>query len=213
LRWLPFGVLLSHARCHGLPPTEPWEFDDEFMDVFRKTVELRYRLLPYLWTQAHECSEAGHPMIRPLFFEFTDDPGSWQADDVYLLGDSLLVAPLFEEVRSRPVYLPPGQWVDVQNQQSYEGGRWVHIEAGEIPAIILARGGKLIPTAPVAQHTGAIDWNALEIWAVGAGSSAASGAVRLADGSSQALQLKAGKLSIGGKANGTWSVRTLGKAD
>src|SRR5690606_16173488 len=99
LRWLPFGAMLSHARCHGFPPTEPWEFDDEFMDVFRRTVELRYRLLPYLWSQAHESAERGHPLIRPLFFEFPDDPGSWQAEDAYLLGDSVLVAPLFEEVR------------------------------------------------------------------------------------------------------------------
>ncbi len=206
LRWLPFGALLSHARCHGLPPTEPWEFDDEFMDVFRRTVELRYRLLPYLWSQAHESAQAGHPLLRPLFFEFPEDPGSWQAEDVYLLGDSLLVAPLFEEVRNRDVYLPPGTWVDAQSERSYEGGRWVNLEAGDIPALILLRAGQLIPTAPVAQHTGELDWDALEVWQIG---DAKDGRVYLADGTRLALELRDGKVLADGKARTGWTLRRL----
>lgn len=152
-RWLPLGLLISHARCHGLPPTEPWEFDDAFVDVFRRSVEFRYRLVPYLWAQAHASSAQGHPMIRPLFFEFPDDPTSWLVEDLYLLGSDVLVAPLFEEVTERDVYLPPGEWVDLQTEESYDGGRTYRIAAGEVPAVILARGGAALPSGVQAERT------------------------------------------------------------
>jgi alpha-D-xyloside xylohydrolase len=171
LRWLPFGLFNSHSRCHGLPPTEPWEFDAAFQDTFRKSVELRYRLLPYIWAQATVCARDGHPMLRPLFFEFPDDPGSWLVDDAYLFGSDILVAPLFEEVTERKVYLPPGEWIDLQSGTRYDGGRFVSVRAGEVPALIFGRGGRVIPTATPAAHTGAVDFTAIELWALGSGAS------------------------------------------
>ncbi|MES2202357.1 MAG: glycoside hydrolase family 31 protein, partial [candidate division FCPU426 bacterium] len=212
LRWLPFGLMSSHSRCHGLPPTEPWEFDEAFQDVFRKSVELRYRLLPYIWAQAVDCSQKGHPMIRPLFFEFPEDESSWKVEDQYLFGSQILVAPLFEEVSERKLYLPPGSWVDLQTEKSYQGPGWVTISAGPVRAILLGRGGSAIPTAKPGLHTGAMDFSDLEIWVLGASTEAkglycpTTGAANLAelrvDGSKVSLDPSQGKVS--------WSVRHLG---
>jgi alpha-D-xyloside xylohydrolase len=172
LRWLPFGCLSSHSRCHGLPPTEPWEFDKEFQDIYRHCVEFRYRLMPYIWAQAAECSAKGHPMLRPLFFGFPKDAGSWKVDDQFMFGSEILVAPLFEEVKERELYLPPGEWVDLQSGQSHQGPGSVTIQAGAMPVIVLGRGGAAIPTLKPALHTGAQDWSKVELWVLGKGKEA-----------------------------------------
>lgn len=98
-RWLPFGFLTSHTRAHGAPPTEPWLYDSKrVQDVFRKSAEMKYRLMPYVYAQAKECTEKGLPMLRALFVEFPDDPGAWKVDDEYLFGSQILVAPLLDPV-------------------------------------------------------------------------------------------------------------------
>lgn len=162
-------MLTSHTRCHGAPPKEPWEYDPAFVDDFRRATELKYSLMPYVYAQAKDCSERGLPMLRALFVEQPDDPTSWLVEDEYLFGRDLLVAPLFEETTQRPVYLPPGQWVDYQTGKTYEGGRWHTIAAGEIPIVLLARAGAAIPRAAVAQSTADIDWSSLELAAFGLG--------------------------------------------
>jgi alpha-D-xyloside xylohydrolase len=156
-RWLPFGALTSHTRCHGAPPREPWEYGEEFEADFRQAIELRYQLMPYIYEQAKQCSAAGHPMLRPLFFEFPDDPGSWLVEDQYLFGGDLLVAPMFNAGPSRRVYLPPGPWVDYQSNRQYDGGQWHEIAPGQIPVVLLVRGGSEIPMIPVAQSTAEMD--------------------------------------------------------
>jgi alpha-D-xyloside xylohydrolase len=160
-RWLPFGFLSSHTRAHGAPPTEPWLISQSFTDAFRESAELKYRLMPYVYAQAKDCSEHGLPMVRALFVEFPDDPGAWLVEDEYLFGSQMLVAPLLESGNSRTCYLPKGKWIDYQSGKVYEGG-YHDIQAGKIPAIILVRDGSLIPHVPVAQHTGDIDWSKIE---------------------------------------------------
>jgi alpha-D-xyloside xylohydrolase len=171
-RWLAFGVLTSHSRCHGSPPTEPWEYGEEFTGDFRRTVELKYRLMPYVYAQAAHASREGHPMLRTLFFEYPEDRTSWLVEDQYLFGTDILVAPLVEEARSRDVYLPPGRWSDYQGGEVYEGARWHHVRAGEIPVVMLVRDGAAIPHARLAQSTDRIDWAEIELRVFGAGDSA-----------------------------------------
>lgn len=169
-RWLAFGVLTSHTRCHGAPPREPWEYGEAFEDDFRRTVELKYRLLPYILAQAKDCTESGRPMLRPLFFECPDDPGSWLIDDQYFFGSDLLVGPLFSSTigataagksnkpPERLMYLPPGDWVNFQTGESYTGGGWRTVSAAPVPVAVLHRTGVEIPVVPVAQSTDAIDF-------------------------------------------------------
>jgi alpha-D-xyloside xylohydrolase len=160
-RWTPFGMLTSHVRSHGEPPTEPWEFGEDFMDAFRKADNMRYELMPYIYTQAKHSSENGLPMVRALFVEYPNDPGSWLVDDQYLFGSDILVAPLFEDVESRDVYLPPGEWIDYQTGESYTGG-WHHLKAGEIPVVMMVRDGSVIPHIELAQSTKEMDWSTLD---------------------------------------------------
>ncbi len=106
--------------------------------------------MPYVYAQAKDCSEHGLPMVRALFIEYPDDPGAWLVDDEYLFGSSILVAPLMHEnATGRDVYLPPGTWIDYQGGKSYDGG-WHHIEAGQLPVVMLVRNGTVIPQIALA---------------------------------------------------------------
>jgi len=191
LRWLAFGVLSSHSRCHGEPPTEPWEYGERFTEAFRRIVELRYRLMPYIYAQAALASREGHPMVRALFFEHPEDPTSWLIEDQYLFGTDLLVAPLMEEAPDRNVYVPPGSWIDYQGGRVYEGARWHNMRAGEVPVVLLVRDGTAIPHADLAQSTGEINWYSLELKVFCARAEAAEGLVCLPeDGELHTLRLK-----------------------
>ena len=161
-RWLPFGFLSSHTRAHGAPPTEPWLISESFTKAFRDCAEMKYKLMPYVYAQAKDCSERGLPMVRALFVEFPEDKGAWHVEDEYMFGSQMLVAPLMESGNSRDVYLPKGKWIDYQSGKVYDGG-YQTIEAGRIPAIILVRDGSIIPHAPLAQRTDQINWNKLEL--------------------------------------------------
>jgi alpha-D-xyloside xylohydrolase len=161
-RWTPFGMLTSHVRSHGAPPTEPWEYGKDFMNAFRKADNMRYELMPYIYAQAKESSEHGWPMVRALFVEFPDDPGSWLVDNEYLFGSDMLVAPMFENGNARDVYLPPGEWIDYQTGITYSSG-WHKIETDEIPIVVLVKSGKVIPTIALAQSTAFMDWSKLKL--------------------------------------------------
>lgn len=161
-RWLPFGFLSSHTRAHGAPPTEPWLISESFTEAFRECAEMKYKLMPYVYAQAKDCSNRGLPMVRALFVEFPQDKGAWLVEDEYMFGSQILVAPLLESGNSRDVYLPKGKWIDYQSGEVYEGG-FQTITAGKIPAVILVRDGSLIPHAPLAQRTDQIDWNKIAL--------------------------------------------------
>jgi alpha-D-xyloside xylohydrolase len=178
-RWMPFGMLTSHSRCHGIPPKEPWLIGAAFMDDFRRADELKYKLMPYVYAQAKDSSERGLPMVRALFVEFPDDPGSWLVDDEYLFGSEILVAPLMEEGSTgRNVYLPPGQWIDYQTGKVYAGG-WHNIEAGPIPVVMLVHDGAVIPHIRLAQSTMQMDWKDLDLVVYASGAKNAEGLICL----------------------------------
>ena len=121
-------------------------------------------------------------MMRALFVEFPNDPGSWLIDDQYLFGSDMLVAPLFEEVTERDVYLPEGKWIDYQTGKVYDKG-WHKIKAGEIPIVVLVKDGTVIPHIKLAQSTQAMDWTNLNLKVYAADSTTtASGKIFLPEG-------------------------------
>jgi alpha-D-xyloside xylohydrolase len=211
-RWTPFGMLTSHTRSHGIPPKEPWEYGTDFTDLFRRATELKYRLMPYVYAQAKDSAARGLPMVRALFVEYPDDPGSWAVEDAYLFGADILVAPLFETgAIGRNVYLPAGRWIDYQTGKAYAGG-WHSIPAGPIPVVMLVRDGAAIPHIGLAQSTTQMDWSKLELVMYG-NAAKATGLVALpADGAlhevtvtgqGDALRLSSDPL----KGKVTWTVR------
>ena len=194
-RWIPFGFLTSHTRAHGAPPTEPWLYDSKrVQDVFRKSAEMKYRLMPYVYAQAKECTEKGLPMLRALFVEFPDDPGEWKVDDEYLFGSQILVAPLLEfGMTGCTVYLPEGKWIDYQTEKVYEGG-WHRIEAGSLPIIMLVRDGSVLPHLKLAQSTAEMDWSKMSLKVYSADKKQAEGLVCLpADNRIQVVKVDCGK--------------------
>lgn len=162
-RWLPMGFLTSHTRAHGAPPTEPWLYNKEFTDYFRKCAEMKYSLMPYTVKEAEECAANGWPMFRALQVEFPEDSGVWQIEDEYMFGKDFLVAPLLTQTRKRSVYLPAGQeWVNYQSGKTYAPGWHTLTPEGELDCIIMVRKGAEIPTVKPALSTSRIDKSTLK---------------------------------------------------
>jgi alpha-glucosidase len=158
-RWLQAAALTPFLRSHseyGSNPHEPYSFPREFVNVNRASIELRYRLLPYLYSLFHEHTETGAPLMRPLWFEYPDDARTYLVEDEYLVGRDLLVAPVVVELTAkRKVYFPKGDnWVDWWTGQVYEGGKETEVNAPLERLPLFARAGAVIPTQPVVQHTG-----------------------------------------------------------
>lgn len=198
-RWMAFGVLTSHTRSHGAPPREPWEYDEELIEDFRRALNLRYSLMPYIYAQAKESSTKGFPVLRTLFFEFPNDETSWMIEDEYMFGSNLLVAPIFETGgTTRKVYLPPGKWIDYQTGKTYEGTSWHNISVGEIPIILLVKDHTVLPHVKPAQNTSEIDWNDVELRVFSTNNRDVSGIFALPNGDLQTLELNqaAGKYSL-----------------
>ncbi len=157
-RWMPYGMLTSHSRVHGVE-TEPWLYNEDFIAYFRECSELKYKLMPYIYEQAKKAAAEGLPMQRALLLDYPDDPGAWLIEDQYLFGESMMVAPMLEAGTGRDVYLPgKDRWVDYQTGKTYNAG-WNHIECGKLPIVILVKKGATIKEVPVAQCTDQIQWD------------------------------------------------------
>ena len=154
VRWMQAGLFLSHARIHGVGDRELYKFDPEVLRICRDYIRLRYRLLPYLYGSAFDCVERSLPMARALVVEFQDDPNVWNIGDQWLLGDGILVAPIFDESGSREVYLPAGDWRDWWTGARLAGRRWIRVEADLETLPLYVREGAIIPIGPVMNHVG-----------------------------------------------------------
>ena len=188
-RWLAWGVLTSHTRTHGAPPREPWEYDAALTEDFRNALGLRYSLMPYIYAQAKDSSARGFPMVRPLFFEYPNDPGSWTIDDQYMFGSDLLVAPMFASGEQRKVYVPPGTWIDYQSRRVYEGAKWHDIPLGRIPVVLLVKNHSVLPHIKVAQNTKEMDWDNVELRVFSTDNAAVTGLFTRPGGDLQTLSL------------------------
>ena len=180
-RWIPFGFLTSHTRAHGAPPTEPWLYESErVQNTFRLSAEMKYKLMPYVYAQAKECTEKGLSMTRPLFMEFPNDPASWRVETEYMFGSQILVAPLMETgITEREVYVPEGKWIDYQTGKIYEHGWQTIVADGELPIIMLVRDGSVLPHVELAQSTKDINWNKIELKVYSVDEKQASGLICL----------------------------------
>ncbi len=124
-RWSAFGMLSTHSRLHGNASYRvPWLFDEEAVDVLRFFARLKNRLMPYLYANAVHTHECGIPMMRPLIMEFMDDPACAYIDRQFMMGDCLMVAPVFREDGYVEYYLPKGRWTNLITGSVLEGSSW-----------------------------------------------------------------------------------------
>ena len=124
-RWCAFGLLSSHSRLHGSKSYRvPWAYDDEACDVLSKFSKLKCRLMPYLYSQAKQTHLTGVPMLRPMFIEFNNDRTCAYLDKQYMLGDNLLIAPVFKENGEVEYYLRQDKWINLLTNKLYTGGSW-----------------------------------------------------------------------------------------
>lgn len=145
-RWAAFGLLSSHSRLHGSTSYRvPWLFDEESCDVVRFFAKLKCRLMPYLYAAAAEAHEQGVPMMRPMMMEFPDDPACDTLDRQYMLGEKLLVAPVFRESGEVDYYLPDGCWTSLIDGGAVEGGHWRKERHGFLSLPLLVRPGTVLP--------------------------------------------------------------------
>lgn len=145
-RWTQFGLLSSHSRYHGSTAYKvPWLYGDEAVDVAREFTELKLRLKPYLLKMMQETHETGVPMMRAMVLEFPDDPTCEDIDTQYMLGDDLLVAPIFREDGVARFYVPDDgtgeAWMNIITGTAYEPGKWYTEQFDYHTLPVLARPG------------------------------------------------------------------------
>ncbi|SDQ81064.1 TIM-barrel domain-containing protein [Pseudoxanthomonas sp. CF125] len=155
VRWFQFGAFTPMFRVHGTGPAkEIWRFDEEAQQILKRYVELRYRLLPYIYATSWQVTVNGYTMMRPLEMDFTSDPQARSLPDQYMFGPSLLINPVTQaKAGTRTVYLP-GQsaWYDFWTGHRYAGGSVVTVATPLDLLPIYARAGAIVPMGPVVSH-------------------------------------------------------------
>ena len=145
-RWTAFGLLSSHSRLHGSNSYRvPWHYDDEAVAVLSKFTKLKCSLMPYLYRAAIQAHEKGTPMLRAMMLEFPNDPACDYLDLQYVLGDSLLVAPVFSHEGNVNYYVPEGKWTNFLNGNVIEGPRWLRETHDFLSLPLLVRPNSVIP--------------------------------------------------------------------
>jgi alpha-D-xyloside xylohydrolase len=148
IRWLQFGVFSSHMRAHGKQAREPWTYGPEAEAIARRYLKLRYRLLPYIYSQAVKSTRTGLPMVRPMVLAFQDNPTTSRIDHQYMFGEDFLVAPIFCEDDCCQVYLPGGGWVDYWSKELLTERLWMPYETSLEKLPLWVRAGAIIPMGP-----------------------------------------------------------------
>ncbi len=158
VRWVQLGVFHPMMRVHSSGDhgaQEPWSFSEDATRLAKKFIELRYKLLPYLYTTFWQNTTSGTPMIRPLAFVDNEDSSTLYRNDEFLYGDHVFVCPIVEPgATSRFLYLPKGNWYNYFSLEKTEGGKELSVKAtlDEMPMFI--RAGAVIPHYPIMQYTG-----------------------------------------------------------
>lgn len=169
IRWAQAAVMCSHTRFHGTSPREPWFFGAEAEDIIRKWLAWRYQLIPYLQGCALEASQTGLPVMRAMPLAFPADPAAWHFEHQYMLGPSLMVAPVIQAGGRVRFYLPEGWWYNLWDEQWVQGPAVFdrQVPMGHIP--VFGRHGTILPLGPAVQHTGQLQpgLDLSQVWVFG----------------------------------------------
>lgn len=152
-RWAAFGLMSTHSRLHGSTSYRvPWLFDEEANAVVSSFTRLKCKLMPYIFSMSVQACREGIPVMRPMVLEFMRDPAVRYLDLQYMLGNSLLVAPIFSADSRVRFYLPDGRWTDLLSGQIREGGRWFEAEYDYFSMPLYVRENSLLPIGEIADR-------------------------------------------------------------
>ena len=144
-RWIAFGLLSSHSRLHGNTSYRvPWLYDEESVDVLRFFTKLKCKLMPYIYSQACKSALSGVPLMRAMVLEFNDDPACKYLAQQYMLGESLLVAPIFNPEGEASYYVPEGTWTNFLTGEKVQGGSWKTEKHGYLSVPLLVKPNSII---------------------------------------------------------------------
>jgi len=156
-RWLQYGVFLPLCRSHSVRGSinkEPWAYGEAYEKINKKFIELRYQLLPFLYTEFYKASVSGVPIMRPLVLEFPDDKTTYRIDTQFMVGENILISPVLEAgAKTRYMYLPKGDWYDFWTREKVTGGKWIDANAPLDEMPIFIRAGAVVPMQQVIQYT------------------------------------------------------------
>jgi alpha-glucosidase len=162
-RWIEVGAFIPFARIHydkekpGEPKQgqEPWAFGPEVEKISKKYIEMRYKLLPYLYNEFKDAADNGKPVQQPLVYQFQEDENTHDISDQFMFGDTMMLAPVVKKDQiTRKVYLPKGiKWIDYWNGQQYNGGQTITVNAPLEHLPIFIKNESIIPTREVQQYT------------------------------------------------------------
>ncbi|MFD2672694.1 glycoside hydrolase family 31 protein [Marinicrinis sediminis] len=148
-RWTQVGALFPFCRNHSAidtPYQEPWRFGEEVEAICKTYIDLRYQLLPYMYTLFQEASQTGLPVMRPLLLEFEQDEQVFNLCDQFMLGSSLMTAPILRpSTEHRTVYLPAGEWIDFWTGERFSGGQHIMVHAPLSKLPLFVKAGSIIP--------------------------------------------------------------------
>jgi len=167
LRWIQLGIFHPFCRVHSSGDhgdQEPWAFDENVTNITRKFIELRYKLLPYLYTAFRQYVKDGTPMIKPMVLFDQEDHQTYYRTDEFLYGSHLLVCPILEaNAKGRRMYIPRGKWYNYWTHEIVEGGKeqWVDADIDSIPLFV--KEGAIVPKYPVQQYVGEKEFDEVEL--------------------------------------------------
>ncbi|MCR5154862.1 MAG: DUF5110 domain-containing protein [Lachnospiraceae bacterium] len=168
IRWLEANLFSPFFRNHssiGTLHQEPFSFDEETREIYKKMLDIRYSFTPYLYDLLHRAHECGEPVIRPLFYEYPLDEKCKECNDEIFVGGDILFAPIVNQgATSRMVYLPEGNWVDFFTGKIYEGGKEYIFSADFSETIILIKTGAVIPMFKNVKHLNKKDIDTLYLY-------------------------------------------------
>ena len=157
-RWMQFGVFTPLSRSHheGNVAVEPWLFGEEAEKNAKAAIELKYKLIPYIYTYSREAHDTGLPILRPMFMEYPADTETFGTDHQFMYGRELLIAPVVKKgAVTKNLYLPEGNWIDYNDKRTaYTGEQWITVNTPLDRIPLFVKAGSIIPTMPVMQYIG-----------------------------------------------------------
>ena len=153
-RWFQFGAFSPIFRIHGYKSeTEIWRYNQEFEDIARKFIDIRYQLMPYIYSEAWKATTEGTLLMAPLAYQYPEDKNTWGIKDQFLFGESIMVGIVTEyKQRTKAMYLPEGTWYNFWNDEQGEGNQNITVAAPLNETPIFVKSGSILPIGPKVQN-------------------------------------------------------------